>query len=159
MFEAEGPSRQKPNFREGHIRRSINLPFTELIDKDTGCLVSNKELAAVILHKDIDTTLPIVATCHSGVTACMAELAVKILGADRTILYDGSWSEYGSIEEPDFYHGNKHGWDEKVTDSVDRMMLDRNPEKYKQYLEEKKFNTKMRQAELDQQNLEEELKA
>ena len=41
-------------------------------------------------------------------------------------------------------HGTKHGWDEKLVDSVDKMMLDREPVKYKQYLEEKKLATKLR---------------
>lgn len=65
-----------------------------------------------MLNKGIDTTLPIVSTCNSGVTACLSDLAVRILGADKTSLYDGSWQEYGGTEEPDFSHGNKHGWDE-----------------------------------------------
>ena len=92
------------------------MPFTELVDVKTGCFLPNKELAELILRKDIDTTMPIVATCQTGVTACMAELAVKILGADQTYLYDGSWQQYGSVEEPDFKHGTKHGWDENLID-------------------------------------------
>ena len=53
-----------------------------------------------------------VVTCQSGMTALCAEVAYNILGGEKPILYDGSWNEYGSVEEPDFSHGNKHGWDE-----------------------------------------------
>jgi 3-mercaptopyruvate sulfurtransferase SseA len=34
------------------------------------------------------------------------------MGNTNTSIYDGSWSEYGGIDEPDFKHGGKHGWDE-----------------------------------------------
>jgi 3-mercaptopyruvate sulfurtransferase SseA len=34
------------------------------------------------------------------------------MGNTKSSIYDGSWSEYGSIPEPDFTQGSKHGWDE-----------------------------------------------
>ena len=109
IFFSEGYSE---SFRNGHINESINLPFNELTDPSTFCLLPNKELAAMILRKQIDTTQPIVVTCNTGVTACIAELALRILGAERIFLYDGSWQQYGATGEPDFYHGSKHGWGE-----------------------------------------------
>jgi len=68
----------------------------------------------------------------------VVELALRVLGAENTQLYDGSWQEYGAKEEPDFLHGNKHGWDEPVNESFDRIMSQRNPEKYRIYLQDKK---------------------
>lgn len=41
-------------------------------------------------------------------TACVVDLALKTVGAEKTILYDGSWTEYGAIDEPDF---SKSDWD------------------------------------------------
>ena len=45
---------------------------------------------------------PLINTCGSGVTACVLELGQNILGKTDSVVYDGSWSEYGSIDEPDF---------------------------------------------------------
>jgi 3-mercaptopyruvate sulfurtransferase SseA len=34
------------------------------------------------------------------------------MGNTKTAVYDGSWSEYGQVPEPDFNHGSKYGWEE-----------------------------------------------
>ena len=45
---------------------------------------------------------PIVTTCGSGVSACVLAAGLRIAGFDHTLaLYDGSWSEWGSIDIPD----------------------------------------------------------
>lgn len=68
-------------------------------------------------------------TCQSGVTACIVELALAILGAEKTALYDGSWAEYGATDEPDF---TKDGtWEEPVNLAVDRILKQQNPEKFR----------------------------
>lgn len=82
--------------RSGHITGSKNLPFTELIEEATGCLKSDKELAKIFLAKGVDTTFATVNSCGSGVTACVLDLGLSILGADKSIIYDGSWTEYVS---------------------------------------------------------------
>lgn len=83
--------------RSGHITGSKNLPFTDLVDETTGCLKPDKELAKIFTAKDIDTTLPIINSCGSGVTACVLDLGLSILGSEKSIIYDGSWTEYVSI--------------------------------------------------------------
>lgn len=82
--------------RSGNITGSKNLPFTELIEESNGCLKSDKELAKIFLAKGVDTTLATVNSCGSGVTACVLDLGLSILGADKSIIYDGSWTEYVS---------------------------------------------------------------
>ena len=57
----------------------------------------DKELAKIMLDVGIDTTLPTVHSCGSGVTACIVDLAMRILGAEKSAIYDGSWSEYVSF--------------------------------------------------------------
>lgn len=37
-----------------------------------------------------------VNTCGSGVTACIVDLGLKIVGAEKSKIYDGSWTEYVS---------------------------------------------------------------
>lgn len=74
------------------------MPFTELVDDATGCMKSDKELAKIFTAKDVDTTLPIINSCGSGVTACVLDLGLCILGAEKSTIYDGSWTEYVSIK-------------------------------------------------------------
>ena len=87
-------------------------------------------------------------TCQSGVTALCAGVAYDILGGEKSILYDGSWNEYGSIDEPDFSHGVKGGiYDEKVNEAVDRFIESRlatgKAETIKKYFAKRKMETKM----------------
>jgi thiosulfate/3-mercaptopyruvate sulfurtransferase len=39
-----------------------------------------------------------VATCGSGITACMLALALAETGHRRNSVYDGSWAEWGPDE-------------------------------------------------------------
>jgi thiosulfate/3-mercaptopyruvate sulfurtransferase len=83
--------------RSGHITGSKNLPFTELVDATTGCLKSDKELSKIFLEKGIDTTVPTINSCGSGMTACVLDLGLSIMGAEKSSIYDGSWTEYVSL--------------------------------------------------------------
>ena len=40
--------------------------------------------------------------CGSAVNACIADLSLRLLGKEKNRVYDGSWTEYGSVPEPDF---------------------------------------------------------
>ena len=35
------------------------------------------------------------SSCGSGVTACLAILALYLLGHEKAAVYDGSWTEWG----------------------------------------------------------------
>ena len=73
-----------------------NLPFGELIDAN-GCLKSEDELAKIFEGKGIDPTKPTVNSCGSGVTACILDLALSVMGGQKSAIYDGSWTEYVSL--------------------------------------------------------------
>ena len=47
---------------------------------------------------------PIINSCGSGVTACVVDLGLKLSGLNPEMsrVYDGSWTEYGGVEEPNF---------------------------------------------------------
>ena len=79
------------------------IEIDEQIQKEIedGTFKSNEELQEIFKSTGVDHTKPIINTCGSGVTACVLELGLGILGTPSKV-YDGSWSEYGSIDEPEF---------------------------------------------------------
>ena len=82
--------------RAGNITGSKNVPYSSLVDKETGCLKSDEELKEVFASWDIALSgKNTVHSCGSGVTACVVELAWSISGGAKSAVYDGSWSEYG----------------------------------------------------------------
>lgn len=84
-----------PGRRAGHIPGSLNLPFTDLIDPDSGMMKRDDGLRAVFERAGVDLSRPIVTTCGSGVTAAILALGLHLTGARDVALYDGSWAEWG----------------------------------------------------------------
>lgn len=91
--------------RRGHIPGSRNIPFTEFTDARTRLFKHADALRDLFHAAGLDLARPIVATCGSGVTACVLALAVEVLReADPgsvgppTAIYDGSWTEFGATE-------------------------------------------------------------
>jgi thiosulfate/3-mercaptopyruvate sulfurtransferase len=93
-FSAKEPE-PRPGARGGHIPDSANTPYTEFTNQN-GTLKSAGELAQIFAARGVDPAKPVVTTCGSGVTASIALLALAVLGAKKTALYDGSWSEWGT---------------------------------------------------------------
>jgi thiosulfate/3-mercaptopyruvate sulfurtransferase len=85
----------RENMRSGHIPNSINIPAKSLVDPKTGKLKSKTELQKIFETQDILQCDCLIASCGSGITACMIALALYHLGRDDIAVYDGSWSEWG----------------------------------------------------------------
>ncbi len=88
----------RPGLRSGHIPSAKNLPFSSLFKED-GTIKSKSELQVIIADHSIDLDSPIVTSCGSGVTACNLALAFAEIGKWDTAVYDGSWTEWGSLHE------------------------------------------------------------
>lgn len=55
------------------------------------------ELKSVFLSAGVDpsSSRPLVASCGSGVTACVVLLGLEVLGRKENVgLYDGAWTEW-----------------------------------------------------------------
>lgn len=85
----------RAGLRAGHIPGSRNLPFTRLVDLDEHTVLPPDELRDLFVRAGVDPAQPVVASCGSGVTACVLALGLHQIGARQVAVYDGSWSEWG----------------------------------------------------------------
>ena len=83
-----------PNVRPGHIPGSVNLSQRMLRD-DRNVFWSADEIRKIFEANGVDLMKPIIATCGSGITACILALASEMVGVDTVRVYDGSWEEWG----------------------------------------------------------------
>ena len=74
-----------------------SLPATTL-SRD-GSLLPLDELRSTIEQAGIDLERPVVTSCGSGVTAAVITLALESLGHKDNRLYDGSWSQWGALND------------------------------------------------------------
>jgi thiosulfate/3-mercaptopyruvate sulfurtransferase len=84
--------------RRGHMPGARNVPYTRLIRED-GTLKQPDEIEAEFRRAGIDPARPVITTCGSGITAAILGLGLARVGTLEPALYDGSWSEWGSVPE------------------------------------------------------------
>lgn len=99
-FDGQSPE-PRAGMRSGHIPGSVNVPCSGLVDPGTGKLKGKDDLKSVLQSCGADISPPsVIATCGSGITACMIALALFHLGCKTCRVYDGSWSEWGHENSP-----------------------------------------------------------
>ena len=84
--------------RSGHIPGSINVPFSELLNKD-GTYKEPSIIKKIFKKNNVSLDKPIITSCGSGITACVLLFALNLIGHNDLALYDGSWSEWGSLTD------------------------------------------------------------
>jgi thiosulfate/3-mercaptopyruvate sulfurtransferase len=88
-----------PHKKVGHIPGSLNLPWPELIDPETKTFLPVEFIREKFEKAGLSKDKPVVASCGSGVTACMLAFGLYLTGRDDVAIYDGSWAEWGLAED------------------------------------------------------------
>jgi len=91
--------------RRGHIPGAVHIPYASFVDPDNMLQFKKKsDLLDVFTQAGVDVMdkRQIICSCGSGVSACHIFLALEECGRfvedRRTVIYDGSWDEWGSDE-------------------------------------------------------------
>ena len=84
-----------PGVRSGRIPGSRNLHWERLLDADDKTVLAPERLADRLADAGVHEGSPVIASCGSGVTACILALALHLVGRDDWSVYDGSWTEWG----------------------------------------------------------------
>lgn len=71
------------------------MPFGSLVEN--GGFKSLDTMKLLFEAQGVKKDKPVVTTCGSGVTAAVLFLALNMLGYENVRLYDGSWTEWGTV--------------------------------------------------------------
>ena len=96
-FDGSAPE-LRPGLPSGHMPGAANLPYTELLAAD-GTMLYPAALRAKFEAAGVEAERPVVASCGSGVTACILSLGLVRAGFPEAAVYDGSWTEWASRPE------------------------------------------------------------
>ncbi|CAN6938963.1 unnamed protein product [Brassica oleracea] len=96
-FVGTAPEPRK-GIRSGHIPGSKCVPFPQLLDSSQ-TLLPAEEVKKRFEQEEISLDKPIMASCGTGVTACILAMGLHRLGKTDVPVYDGSWTEWAT--EPD----------------------------------------------------------
>ena len=95
----------RPGMQSGHIPGSKNVPYNTLLNPD-GTLKSPEDTVGAFRDAGVDLSKPVITTCGSGITAAILFLALTRIGKTDLGLYDGSWSEWGRVGNPNIATGD-----------------------------------------------------
>jgi thiosulfate/3-mercaptopyruvate sulfurtransferase len=80
--------------RMGTIPNSVNLPYEDLLNDN---LLIPEQAIASKFQKLAKKEEKLIFSCGSGITACVLALGATMSGYENISVYDGSWTEWGSL--------------------------------------------------------------
>ncbi|MGB0882782.1 MAG: sulfurtransferase [Vicingaceae bacterium] len=86
----------RDGLRSGSIPNSANIPFGNVLEN--GKFKSKEELKAIFSKINAENK-ELTYSCGSGLTACIILLASELVLPNKTAVYDGSWTEWATIEK------------------------------------------------------------
>ena len=86
----------RAGLRRGTIPNSVNIPFEDLLLNQH---FKDKEELKTVFKKFARKEDQITFSCGSGITACVLALGAEMAGYKNISVYDGSWTEWGSLVE------------------------------------------------------------
>lgn len=93
QFRGEGSNYGRP----GRIKNSENLPWSELIDMETGCFLDEDTLRERLGSTSAHDADKVITYCGGGIAASVNLFALALLGhEDKVALYDNSLSEWAN---------------------------------------------------------------
>ncbi|MDY7393814.1 sulfurtransferase [Aureibaculum sp. 2210JD6-5] len=87
----------RAGLRSGHIPNSKNLPYNKLLNDEK--MLPKKDLTRKFDSLITGRKPQIIFSCGSGITACILALGAEVAGYKNLAVYDGSWTEWGSLHE------------------------------------------------------------
>ena len=95
--------------RGGHIPSAVNVPWSKAANDD-GTFRSDDELKEIYSEAGVDWSKDTIAYCRIGERSSHTWFVLKeILGQDNVKNYDGSWTEYGSLDGVPIALGDEPG--------------------------------------------------
>ncbi len=91
-FYARAPE-PRPGLRGGHMPGACSLPFDTLTN--IGFMRAVPELRQALSER-VPQSNRVIASCGSGVTACVIAFAAHLAGYEDVAVYDGAWAEWGA---------------------------------------------------------------
>ena len=91
-------SEPREGLASGHIPASLNLMPSQFISSESHTLLPSDVIAEQFMKIGITQDTPILTTCGSGVAASAISLARYLITGKIAPVYDGSWSEWGAID-------------------------------------------------------------
>jgi thiosulfate/3-mercaptopyruvate sulfurtransferase len=80
--------------RPGHIPSSVNVPYSELIDRETNTFRPPAEMRAILERAGVLSAGRVITYCGGGIAATGVAFALALLGRQDVAVYDGSLSEW-----------------------------------------------------------------
>ena len=85
-----------PAIPSGHIAKTTNIPFFELLDSEKKIMKEPGQILEVFKANNINLDNEVIAMCGAGIQASTTALGIYFAIGKDISLYDGSWAEWAT---------------------------------------------------------------